>query len=131
MPKFPFFSNAGELQKNSGNKGKFTGIPPLPTGIPLVPTGVPLRTDCIGVSFWIFEFVRYWAVYRPYRSVYRYRGSAVRHSGSVGRTLVVSILPTVFSQSSASNGSAAWVNTGGRWLMNSLCLFMGAYCYGC
>jgi hypothetical protein len=63
-------------------------MPPLPSGIPLVPTGVPLRTDCIGVSFWIFEFVRYWAVYRPYRSVYRYRGSAVRHSGSVGRTLV-------------------------------------------
>jgi hypothetical protein len=31
----------------------------------------------------------------------------------------VSILLIVFSQSSASNGSAACVNTGGRWLMNS------------
>jgi hypothetical protein len=87
--KISIFSNAGELRKNSGNKGKFTGIPPKPVGIPLLPTGVPTRTDCTGVSFWIFEFVRYWAVYRPYRSVYRYRGSAVRHLGSVGRTLAI------------------------------------------
>jgi hypothetical protein len=33
--------------------------------------------------------VRFWAVYRPYRSIYRYRGSAVHHLGSVGRTLVL------------------------------------------
>jgi hypothetical protein len=56
------------------------------TGKPLIPTGIPLRTDCIDVSFWFFEFVRYLAVCQPYRSVCRHRGSAVRAIGSVGWT---------------------------------------------
>jgi hypothetical protein len=64
-------------------------MPLVPIDIPLVPTDIPLQTDCIGILFLFFEFVRYLAVYRPYRSVYRYRGSAVRAIGSVGWTLLL------------------------------------------
>jgi hypothetical protein len=43
-------------------------------------------------------------VYRPYRSVYRYRGSAVRHSGSVGRTLVAIALSHFSAENNKFSG---------------------------
>jgi hypothetical protein len=90
--KIYIYSTPVSYEKSTDKIANYTGKPLISTGIPLVPSGIPLWIDCIAVSFWFFEFVRYLAVYRLYRSVYRYRGSAVRAIGLVGWTLTITAM---------------------------------------